>query len=312
MKTYVVKKILTLFPILLTISFLTFSLTYIAPSDPVTLKYSRWGLEPDPEVVEKEKTEMGLNDPFLVQYTRWVSKAITGDFGESYKYKEPVITTIMKRLPNTLILTCLSMLMTLVIAVPLGILIAARRNKFLDYIIRLFSFLGISMPSFWVGTIFMYVFGIYFKWFPVLGSSKPIHFVLPVATLTFWLVSIYIRRIRTSILEEFNKDYVVGAQALGLSKWHIMITQVIPNALLSILPTIGMSVGGLLGGAIMVEAIFEFHGIGMLAVTAIDVKDYPLIQGYVIFMAIIYVFINLIVDILSWYIDPRIRFGGDK
>lgn len=312
MKKYVLKKLLFLLPVMLILSFFTFSLTYLSPADPITLRYLRLGVQPNPELVEKEKQALGLNDPFIQQYSRWLTKALQGDLGESYKYKEPVTKTLQKRIPHTIILTVSTVIFTIIISVPLGVLSAMKKNKLTDYFIRFISFLGISMPSFWVGTILMYYFGVHLKVLPVMGSSTWVHLVLPTATLTFWMVSLYIRRIRNGILEEMNKDYLKGGQALGLSKTKMIWTQLLPNALLSVLTTLGVSIGALLGGATVVEIIFEWKGIGNMAIEAFAVKDFPIIQGYVLWMGIIYVVANLFADILCRLVDPRIRLGEER
>ena len=263
-------------------------------------------------MVEKKKEEMGLNDPFIVQYGRWLSRVFKGDLGESYKYRTSVWTEMGKRLPNTLILTGATVLLTILFAVPLGILCAAYQNSFLDYLLRFISFLGVSMPSFWVGTLLMYAFGVRLHMLPIMGSGDLKHLILPSVTLAFWMTSLYIRRLRGSALEEMNKDYMIGGMAKGFSRSSIIMKQVLPNSLLSVITMFGMSIGSLLGGATIVETIFEWQGVGKMAVDAISLKDYPIIQGYVLWMALIYVSVNLIVDLMYQVLDPRIRLGGEK
>lgn len=312
MKKYVSGRILFVIPIMFVLSLFTFGLTYLSPSDPVTLYYQSMGARPDKEMVEKKKEELGLNDPFLVQYGHWVMNVLHGDLGISYKYKTPVWTEMSRRLPNTLILTGATVLLTILFAVPLGIMCAAWQNSFMDYLIRLISFLGVSMPSFWVGTLLMYAFGVKLHLLPIMGSGDLAHLILPSVTLAFWMTSLYIRRLRGSALEEMNKDYMIGGMAKGFSRSSIIIKQILPNSLLSVITMFGISIGGLLGGATIVETIFEWQGIGKMAVDAISIKDYPIIQGYVLWMAVIYVSINLIVDLLYQLLDPRIRLGGGR
>lgn len=307
---YVIGRILFLIPIMLVLSFFVFALTYLSPSDPVTLKYQRMGEVPDAAMVEKAKEEMGLNDPFFVQYGRWLGKAVRGDLGESYKYGKPVWQTMMERIPNTLMLTGATLLLTILLAVPLGVLSAVYQNRILDYILRFISFLGVSMPSFWVGFLAMYLFGVKLKILPVMGSGDLKHLILPAITLAFWMTSLYIRRVRGSMLEEMNKDYLTGGLARGLPKRQIIFRQILPNSLLSVITMFGMSIGGLMGGATIIETIFEWKGIGKMAIDAISVKDFPVIQGYILWMALIYVVINLIVDLLYRFLDPRIRLEG--
>ncbi len=312
MKKYIAGRILFVIPIMFVLSLFTFGLTYLSPSDPVTLYYQSMGTKPDKKMVEKKKEEMGLNDPFIVQYGRWLSRVFKGDLGESYKYRTSVWTEMGKRLPNTLILTGATVLLTILFAVPLGILCAAYQNSFLDYLLRFISFLGVSMPSFWVGTLLMYTFGVRLHMLPIMGSGDLKHLILPSVTLAFWMTSLYIRRLRGSALEEMNKDYMIGGMAKGFSRSSIIMKQVLPNSLLSVITMFGMSIGSLLGGATIVETIFEWQGVGKMAVDAISLKDYPIIQGYVLWMAMIYVSVNLIVDLMYQVLDPRIRLGGEK
>lgn len=312
MKRYIAGRILFVIPIMFVLSLFTFGLTYLSPSDPVTLYYQSMGTKPDKKMVEKKKEEMGLNDPFIVQYGRWLSRVLNGDLGESYKYRTSVLTEMGKRLPNTLILTGATVLLTILFAVPLGILCAAYQNSFLDYLLRFISFLGVSMPSFWVGTLLMYTFGVRLHMLPIMGSGDLKHLILPSVTLAFWMTSLYIRRLRGSALEEMNKDYMIGGMAKGFSRSSIIMKQVLPNSLLSVITMFGMSIGSLLGGATIVETIFEWQGVGKMAVDAISLKDYPIIQGYVLWMAMIYVSVNLIVDLMYQVLDPRIRLGGEK
>ena len=310
MRKYIFGRILFVIPIMLILSFFTFSLTYLSPSDPVTLKYERMGAVPDKEQVEKTKEEMGLNDPFLVQYFHWLGNVLQGDLGESYYYSTSVWYQITRRIPNTLILTAATLALTVLFAVPLGVLCSAYQNKWVDYLFRFISFFGVSMPSFWVGMLLMYLFGVRLKWLPIMGSGSLRHLILPSVTLAFWMASIYVRRVRGSMLEEMNKDYLTGGLALGYSRARIIWTQILPNSLLSVITMFGMSIGSLLGGATIVETIFEWPGVGKMAVEAISIKDYPIIQGYVLWMAIIYVTVNLLVDLSYQILDPRIRLGG--
>ena len=312
MKKYIIGRILFVIPIMLILSFFVFSLTYMSPSDPLTLNYERMGAVPDREQLEKDKEAMGLNDPLLKQYGTWLGKVLHGDLGESYYYGTSVWQQFQKRIPNTLILTGATLLLTILLSVPLGVICAVFQNSWVDYLRRFISFFGVSMPSFWVGMLLMYAFGVKLKLLPIMGSGDLKHLILPAVTLAFWMTSIYIRRVRGSMLEEMNKDYLTGGLALGYTKARIILTQVLPNSLLSVITMFGMSIGSLLGGATIVETIFEWQGVGKMAVEAISIRDYPIIQGYVLWMAAIYVAINLIVDLSYQILDPRIRLGGKQ
>ncbi len=310
MKRYIIGRVLFVIPIMLVLSFFTFSLTYLAGSDPLTLKYERMGAVPDKEQLEKDKEELGLNDPFIVQYGRWLGNVLHGDLGDSYYYGTSVWQQFQKRIPNTLILTGATLLLTVLLAVPLGMICAVCQNRWADYLFRFISFFGVSMPSFWVGMLLMYAFGVKLRILPVMGSGDFKHLILPAVTLAFWMVSLYIRRVRGSMLEEMNRDYLTGGMAFGYTRMRIILTQVLPNSLLSVITMFGMSIGSLLGGATIVETIFEWQGVGKMAVEAISIRDYPIIQGYVLWMALIYTVINLAVDLLYQILDPRIRLGG--
>ena len=284
---------------------------YLAPSDPISMKYISMGTVGDKEYIEKKKQEMGYNDNFVKQYVRWSKKVLKGDFGISTRYGVPVKDEIKKRVPKTLALTGTSVLITILVSLPFGIMSAHYKNKWIDQMVRFFSFLGISIPSFWLGLMLMYVFSVKFKLLPIIGGDGIKSLILPSMTLSAWLISVYVRRIRTCILEEINKDYVVGLKSKGISYYKIMIFHILPNSLLTIITMFGMSIGAILGGTTIIETVFEYRGLGKMAADAITNRDYFLMQGYVIWTGIIFVTINLLVDILSKFIDPRIRLEDE-
>ncbi|MHC6180335.1 nickel ABC transporter permease [Clostridium sp. JNZ X4-2] len=307
MQKYILKRLIYLIPILFGITFLTFALTYFSPGDPAVLMLNATGVTPSPELVEKVRGELGLDRPFLLQYFSWLSGVIRGDFGISYKYDRPVLDLIFETLPATFKLAVMSMILMLLIALPLGILSALYKNKLADYVIRTVSFFGISMPGFWVGLLLMYIFSLKLKVLPVMGDSGWTSIILPSATLTAAMASKYTRQLRASILEEISQNYVVGAKSRGIGRWCILLKHVLKCSLLSIITLLGLSLGSLLGGTAIVETIFSWPGVGKLAVEGIFTRDYPLIQGYVVWMTLIYVFVNLAVDISYYILDPRIR-----
>lgn len=284
---------------------------YLAPSDPISMKYISMGTVGDKEYIEKKKQEMGYNDNFVKQYVRWSKNVLKGDFGISTRYGVPVKDEIKKRVPKTLALTGTSVLITILVSLPFGIMSAHYKNKWIDQMVRFFSFLGISIPSFWLGLMLMYVFSVKFKLLPIIGGDGIKNLILPSMTLSAWLISVYVRRIRTCILEEINKDYVVGLKSKGISYYKIMIFHILPNSLLTIITMFGMSIGAILGGTTIIETVFEYRGLGKMATDAITNRDYFLMQGYVIWTGIIFVTINLLVDILSKFIDPRIRLEDE-
>ena len=262
---YTIKRLLYLIPILFGVTFLTFLMLYLAPSDPISMKYSSMATVGDSKYIEEKKEEMGLNDSFIKQYVRWSKNVLSGDFGISTKYNVPVKDEIAKRLPKTLALTGTSILITIFLAFPLGIISAKYKNKWIDYIIRFFSFTGISIPSFWLGLMLMYTFSVKFKLLPIVGSKGIKSLILPSVTLSVWLVAVYIRRIRACILEEINKDYVVALESKGISSSKIMLFHILPNSLLTIITMFGMSIGSILGGTTIIETIFEYRGLGKMA-----------------------------------------------
>lgn len=304
---YIFKRLAQLVIVLLGVTFLTFLVTQAAPSDAAEMKYISMGMMPSVELLEETREEMGLNDPILVQYGRWLVNVLQGNLGDSTKYSEPVLTQMMKKLPMTLKLAGVSGLVMILVAFPLGVLSAVKKNKITDYIIRFVSFFGVSMPNFWLGLLLMYVLAVRLGWFKVVSTNDALGMVMPVLTLTIPMISNYVRQIRTAVLEELSANYVIGARARGIPEWKIIFFHVLPNAMLPIITLIGLSVGHLLGGTAIIETLFSWQGIGNMVVEAIRVRDYSLIQGYVIWMAIIYVVVNLIVDISYRLLDPQIR-----
>lgn len=303
------RRLIQIVIVLIGISFITFILTYLAPGDPVKTMYSAAGIIPSQEVLETTREEMGLNDPLLVQYGRWLSGCLHGDFGTSYTYSRSVTSLLLDRLWPTLKLSLLSLLFMLVVAVPFGMLSAVYKNKPIDYLVRGVTFFGVSMPNFWVGTMLLLIFAMRFSFFPVVSSlgSGLQGLLLPAITLAFAMAAKYTRQVRTAVLEELNQDYVIGARARGVKESVILWKHVFPNSLLPLITMLGLSMGSLLGGTAVVEVVFTYQGLGNLAVSAITNYDYPLIQGYVLWIALIYMVINLIVDISYNFVDPRMR-----
>lgn len=280
-------------------------------TDAVDLLYQDAGNVASEEVKKEIRKDLGLDKPFLVQYITWLGNVLKGDMGVSYVIKKPVFTEFMKRLPNTIVLTISSILVTLIISVPLGILSAVKQNKLTDYIIRFLSFIGNSLPGFFLSLILIYIFSLKLNLLPVMGNNGLQSLILPTLTLSIAMSSKYTRQIRATVLEELNKDYVLGLRSRGIKENRILYVNILKVALLTVVTLLGLSIGSLLGGTAIVESIFMWDGVGKLAVDAIKMMDYPIIQAYVIWMAVIFVVINLITDILYSYLDPRIRIGKD-
>ena len=312
MKKYdFLKRLAQIVIILFGISFLTFGLTYMAPGDPVRAMYAASGTIPSEEILDETREALGLNEPFLTQYVSWLTDCFHGDFGTSYSYSRPVAELLLARLWPTLKLALLSLALMLIVAVPLGILSATRRGGIADYLVRGLTFVGVSMPNFWVGLLLLYIFAVQLKLLPVVSAGQGFSkMILPAVTLAFAMAAKYTRQVRTAFLEELNQDYVTGARCRGIKESVILWRHVLPNSVLPLITMLGLSLGSLLGGTAVVEVIFSYPGLGSLAVDAITSMDYSLIQGYVLWIALIYMVINLLVDISYGLMDPRIKEGG--
>ena len=278
---YIFKRVVGVIPILIIISFVSFGLMNLAPGDPAEAILTSQGAVVTSEVLESTRVEMGLDKPFLVQYLNWMKNCLKGDFGISYSTGVSVKEELFKHLPYTIALTATAMAITILVSIPIGIIAAINKDKFIDYIIRTISFIGNSIPGFFLALILLLVFSLKLRWFPILSESGIKSIILPSITLAIPMISKYIRQIRVVVIEELEKDYVRGARSRGISS--------------------------LMGGSAVIEAIFVWPGIGSLALNAIFNRDYPVIQGYVLWMAIIFVLINLITDLLYKFIDPRIE-----
>ena len=311
MKKYAVRRLLQLIPILLAITFLSYGMMRIAGSDVVEQKMENTGETVSQEIVDAAREELGLDKPFFVQYFSWLANLLRGDMGTSYVSNKPVFSTFVSKLPATLLLTFVSILLTVVISIPLGIWAAVRQNKATDYVIRTASFIGNSLPNFFVSLLLMYLFAIRLGWFPVISKGVSLQSVaLPALTLAIAMSAKYLRQVRATVLDELSKDYVLGARARGVPFTTIMMKSVLKASLVTIITLLTISIGSLLGGTAIVESIFMWDGVGKMAVDAINMRDYPIIQAYVMWMAIIYVVVNLITNLSYRFLDPRIRLGG--
>jgi peptide/nickel transport system permease protein len=294
--------------VLFGISFLTFGLTYLSPGDPAEIMLTECGNLPTPELLAKTRAELGLDKPFLVQYGSWLKGVLTGNMGTSYSFKVPVIDKLVSCFFPTVKLAFASLVLMLLLSLPLGILSAVYQNRWIDYLVRGITFLGVSIPSFWVGLILLRVFGVNLRWVPVSGGSTDFKsLIMPALTLAFSMSAKYTRQVRTAVLDELRKDYVTGARMRGLSESKILWRHVLPNAMLPLVTLLGLSLGNLLGGTTVVEIIYNWPGMGSMAVKAISCRDYPLVQGYVLWIALLYLGINLLVDISYRRLDPRIK-----
>ena len=312
MKKYTGKRLLQLLPILFGITLLSFLLMNTGTADVIDVMESNSGGVMSEEEKDALRAELGLDKPLVQQYAVWLGKVLRGDMGKSFVSGQPVFTTFLSRLPATIYLTITSILLTVFLSVPLGILSAVKQNRLTDYIIRFFSFIGNSLPNFFVSLLLIYFFSLKLKLLPVMGNTagwKSV--ILPTLTLALSMASRYTRQVRATVLEELNKDYVQGARARGIKEKRILYFSVLRASMLTIVTLLALSIGSLLGGTAIVESIFMWDGVGKMAVDAITMRDYPVIQVYVIWMAIIYVCVNLFTDMIYHYLDPRIRLGQE-
>ena len=307
-KNQIVSRLLQMLIVLIGISFITFLLTYLSPGDPARNVYTHSGIMPTSEMIEEMRHTLGLDKPFFTQYVDWVVNCLQGNFGDSFMLQKPVAELLLDRLWPTLKLTLASTVLMLLFSVPLGVLSAVNHNKPIDYFVRAVTFFGVSIPNFWLGLMLILIFCVKLGLLPVVSSGGDLEsLILPAVTLAVAMTAKYTRQVRTAVLEELHSDYVIGARARGVSESDIMWRNVLPNSLLPLITMLGLSIGSLLGGTSVVEIIYSYPGLGNLAVSAIMSADYFLVQGYVLWVSVIYMLINLIVDISYNYVDPRMR-----
>lgn len=284
---------------------------HLSPSDPAERLLTSQGMAAAPEVLKEMHLKMGLDKPFLVQYALWLKNMLRGDMGTSYMTGRPVFTELSIHLPPTIALAASSILLTLVVSIPLGILAAVRQNKWTDYLIRFCTFIGTSIPGFFLSLLLIFVFSLKLKLLPVVGNNGVMSILLPTVTLSVAMTSKYIRQVRAAVLGELEKEYVKGARSRGVKEGVILFSNVLKNALLTIVTLIGLSIGSLLGGTAIVENIFVWPGLGKLVIEAIGQRDYPLLQGYVVWMALIFVVVNLLTDLSYRLLDPRVKLSRE-
>ena len=312
MLTYFVRRLLSLIPVLLGITFMAFLLGNLAPGDPAYQIYIvRTGEIPQSDaVVEEIRQDLGLNDPLLVRYGRWVADLLQGDLGNSYRTGTPVLKELQQHSTNTFRLAILGVIFSSIIAIPLGCLAALYSNTFLDLFIRIVSFLGASIPGFWLAYVLILIFSVKLHLLPVAGSGTWKHFILPVVSISLFSVAVISRLLRASLLETLGSNYITTAHAKGLRQHQVILIHALKNALIPVVTITGSIFAGLVAGAVIVETIFALPGLGRLIVDAISFRDYPIIQGFVIFAGTVFVIVNLFVDMSYVVIDPRVRLGG--
>ena len=305
MRRYLLRRLGLLVPVVFGVVTVVFLIVHMIPGDPVEIM-----LGEEAQAVDKEalRHELGLDEPLHIQYVSYLGRLARGDLGYSIHSKRPVLESITKRLPATAELALAALVVALALAIPLGILAAYRKDSALDHGSMIFALLGISMPNFWLGPLLIILFSLKLGWLPVSGRGSLLHLVLPAITLGTAMAAILTRMTRASMLDVIHSDYVKTARAKGLREAKVVLKHAFRNALIPIVTIVGLQIGGLLAGSIITETIFAWPGIGRLTIQAINARDYPLVQGCVLVIALGYVLVNLATDLLYGFIDPRIRY----
>jgi peptide/nickel transport system permease protein len=317
MAAYIIRRLLLLVPVVLFVSFITFMLIHLVPGDPARVLL---GEDSTPEALAALRQQLGLDRPLYEQYALWLNQAVHGNLGESIQLHEPVLQAILERLPVTIELGVAALLFSLVLAVPLGMTAATRRGSRMDWVLNVSSLLGTTIPPFVLGLLLILVFAVVLRMFPPGGyvpfTEDPLEnlrdLILPMIALGSASVAVNFRQVRASMIEVLSQDYIRAARAKGLSERRINYRHAFPNALLPLLTLVGLQAGAILAGAIVVETIFLWPGVGQLAVSSILSKDYPVVQGVVLLSALSYILINLLVDLSYTVVDPRISYGAQR
>ena len=313
MHKYIIKRIIYIIPTLILVAVIVFFMIHLIPGDPALVML---GSDASPEDVEAVRQSLGLNEPLFKQFALWFKHVIAGNFGASIHSKIPVIESIAERFPVTLTLTTLALIFSILISLPSGIMAAVRHNTRSDYVFMIGTIIGVSVPGFWLGLIGLLIFSFKLGWLPSTGYVAIWedfwlglrYMLLPSITLGLFMAAVVARMVRSSMLEVLRLEYVTHARAKGLSEWKVVIKHALKNAFAPTLTTIGTQYGMLLGGAVVTETVFSLPGLGKYIVVAINMRDYPVVQGSILFIAVVYVLINLVVDLFYGFFDPRIEY----
>lgn len=311
MTAYFVRRLLLVIPTLIGISVISFGLIFLAPGDPALVVLRAQGMQTvSEENLQQVRQQMGLDQPLPVRYVTWLSDVLRFDFGDSVRTGSPVDELLANRLPATIQLAGVSLILALLISLPLGMVTAVKQHSAVDHAGRLFAFMGASMPSFWLALLLIFFFAVKLRWLPALGYGELKHVLLPAIALSLSIAPTYARLLRANMIEVLNEPYVTYARAKGLSEMVIVSRHALRNALIPFVTVFGISVAHLLAGAVVIETIFAWPGLGKLAVDAILARDFPVVQAVVLIAAIFFVMANLIVDLSYRLLDPRIRLGS--
>jgi ABC-type dipeptide/oligopeptide/nickel transport system permease component len=302
---FLLRRLLLTIPVLIGVATLVFALIHLVPGDPVQ---AMLGETASPEDVADLRSRLGLDRPLAVQYVDFLRGAVTGDLGTSLRTSQPVVAAIVERLPATVELAAAAMFVAILIAIPLGIIAAVRAGTPVDHVATTAALIGISVPNFWLGPLLAIVFSVVLGWLPVSGRGTPAHLILPAITLGAPLAAILARMTRASVIEELRELYVLAARARGVSRARAILRHAFRNSLIPIVTVVGLQFGAVLTGAVITETIFAWPGVGRLLIQSIAFRDYPLVQGCILFIAVTYVTMNLLIDIAYGWLDPRIRY----
>lgn len=304
MYKYVIKRILMMIPVMLGISFVVFSILEFTPGDPATLIL---GADADPAAIAELNQELGLDRPFLIRYADYIVSALHGDFGKSYTTRLPVFDEIMQRFPTTLIIALGATVLKVLIGVPLGVMSAVKQYTFIDYASSVFALVFTAMPSFWLGLMLMLVFSVWLGWIPPIGAEGLVNYIMPCFALALGSAATLVRMTRSTMLEVIRQDYIRTARAKGAKETKVVFEHALKNALLPIITIIGLNFSALLGGTMIIESVFAMAGLGTNTITAIRTKNTPMVMASILFIALLAGIINLVVDIIYAYVDPRIK-----
>ena len=305
MLRYIFKRILMMIPVLLGVLFLVFTMNEISPGDPAAMIA---GDAASVEVVEQIREDLGLNKPLPVRFFNYSKNLVLhGDLGTSYKAKRPVLDEVMDRLPTTILLSLTSAAFAVLLSIPIGIISAIKQNTWIDNLLMVLALIGVAMPAFWQGLMTIILFSVKLGWFPSYGFTTPAHWFMPVLTIGTGAMASLVRITRSSMLEVIRQDYIRTARAKGQTERKVIISHALRNSMIPIITAIAIQLGSMLGGAIVTETVFAIPGIGMLMIQSIKARDYPTIQGAVVVIAVMFSLLNLVVDIIYTFVDPRLK-----
>lgn len=312
MRNYIIRRVLLTIPMLLAISFIAFILTTLIPSDPAEVALRVNEVIPTAEAIAEVREELGLNHPFVIRYFNWLYDLVHLDLGNSYiNNNRTVVGEIARSLPATMILASIAFVIVIVVSIPIGVLSAVFRDSWFDRIVRFIVFIATAMPNYWMGLLLIWLFALEWHLLPTSGATSLKHYILPAVTLSLNYIAMYVRLIRNSMLDKMKEDFVFYARVRGIKEIMIVVKHLVKNSLQTSVNALGISIVLLISGTFVIENIFAIPGIGRLCITSIFNRDYPMIQAYILMMGVLFVFINLIVDIVQVYLDPRLKKGGE-